>query len=205
MKARAVLFDLDGVLLDSKINMDLAWGEVREQCGVTVPFGDYFAQIGRPFPEILDILGLGAKRAEIEPAFLMASLNHMDRAEFFPGVTEVMASLKAAGVKIALVTSKDAARTSKVLARLLYPFDVVRTPNSLYRGKPAPDHLLSAIAEMQVDPADAVFVGDMPVDEEAARRAGIRYVHAMWGYGEASRPWLRLAGLRNLPSALGIS
>lgn len=204
MNAKAVLFDLDGVLLDSKINMDLAWQEVQAQCGVTVPFADYFAQIGRPFPEILEILGLGAKRAEIEPTFLMASLRHMDRAEFFPGITEMMASLKAAGLKLAIVTSKDTARTSKVLARMLYSFDVVRTPNGLYRGKPAPDHLLAAIAEMQIDPADAVFVGDMPVDEEAARRAGIRYVHALWGYGEASKPWLRLSGLRDLPGCLGI-
>ena len=59
----------------------------------------------------------------------------------------------------------------------------MQTPNSCFRGKPAPDHLLSAIAELNIDPKDALYVGDAEVDAMAALRAGVDYCHANWGYG----------------------
>ena len=58
LSKKAVLFDLDGVLLNSRPNMELAWLDVQDRLGVTVCFGDYFKNIGRPFKDILAILGL---------------------------------------------------------------------------------------------------------------------------------------------------
>jgi phosphoglycolate phosphatase-like HAD superfamily hydrolase len=67
------------------------------------------------------------------------------------------------------------------------------------RGKPAPDHLLMAMAQAGSDPAETVYIGDMAADHEAARRAGIDYAHADWGYGR--RPgdgsWI-LSSMRDL-------
>jgi phosphoglycolate phosphatase len=62
-------------------------------------------------------------------------------------------------------------------------FDCIKTPDGRMRGKPAPDHLLSAMAETGEDPVDTLYVGDMEADHKAAIRAGIDYAHAMWGYG----------------------
>ena len=51
------------------------------------------------------------------------------------------------------------------------------------RGKPAPDQILFCLAMLNVDPQDAVYVGDMQVDCWAAERAGIDFIHAKYGYG----------------------
>jgi phosphoglycolate phosphatase-like HAD superfamily hydrolase len=86
-------------------------------------------------------------------------------------------------VKLGVVTSKDPLRTSAILAMLPIEFVCVETPNAVLRGKPAPDHLLMAIARTNVDPAETVYIGDMDVDHQAAMRAGVDYMHAAWGYG----------------------
>ena len=96
----------------------------------------------------------------------------------------MLAAAAASGVKLGVVTSKDGARTQLVLDRLDVNFTVVMTPEERMRGKPAPDHLLYAMAICNIDPVETIFVGDMESDAEAARRAGIDYAHAEWGYGE---------------------
>jgi phosphoglycolate phosphatase-like HAD superfamily hydrolase len=82
-----------------------------------------------------------------------------------------------------VVTSKPLHRAVPLLGRLGTPFAVVRALGD-GRGKPAPDPLLRAVLELGVDPAQAVYVGDMAVDQEAAERAGMHFVLADWGYGD---------------------
>ena len=61
-----------------------------------------------------------------------------------------------------------------------------KTLNEKLQGKPAPDHLLYAMSELGVSAADTIYVGDMNVDYETAKRAEVDYVHASWGYGVCS-------------------
>ena len=183
MKHKLVLFDLDGVLLDSKPNMARAWQEVRSRLDVKTPFADYFALIGRPFGDIMDRLGLGGRAKEIEGVFHQASLKHMALAQFYDGAERTLRLLAVKGMSLGVVTSKDRSRTDKALAGLNVEFATVRTPVDGYRGKPAPDLLLVAMAQANTDPADMAYVGDMDVDQTAARRAGIKFIHAAWGYG----------------------
>ena len=181
---KAVLFDLDGVLLNSRPNMERAWQDVRDQSGVTVEFEDYFKNIGRPFRDILTILGLQDRADEIESVYSKSSKDNFDLAAFYPFVVESLQKIEDHGIKLGIVTSKDQERTNIVLNRLPVKFSSVQTPNPCFRGKPAPDHLLSAIADLNVDPKDSLFVGDAEVDAMAALRAGVDYCHANWGYGE---------------------
>ncbi|WP_269526205.1 HAD family hydrolase [Coraliomargarita parva] len=182
MTKKLVLFDMDGVLLDSKANMEVAWETVQQATGVTVPFADYFRNIGRPFGDILKIIGVEGDYKEIERIYRVASLEAMNRARLFPGVNRMLQALHSQGCKLGLVTSKDGTRTQVVLSRLQVDFITVQTPDKRYRGKPAPDYLLLAMAESQEDPADTIYIGDMDTDYEAAQRAGIDYLHADWGY-----------------------
>ncbi len=179
-----ILFDLDVVLWDSRDNMAQSWAEVRNQLGVTVAFDDYFRHIGAPFGDIMTQLGLASRAAEIEAVFRVASMAHMDVAKFYSGVESLLEYLEQGGAKLGVITSKDELRTSAILAMLPVTFDVVRTPDAFTRGKPAPDHLLTAMAYAAVDPVDTVYIGDMDSDFEAARRAQIDYAHAAWGYGD---------------------
>ena len=57
-------------------------------------------------------------------------------------------------------------------------------PKDSLRGKPAPDQLLYTIAHLNIDPKDAFFVGDMQSDKDCAERAGVKFIHAKYGFGE---------------------
>ncbi|WP_316959293.1 HAD hydrolase-like protein [Streptomyces sp. TRM68367] len=74
------------------------------------------------------------------------------------------------------------------------PFATIRTPAGAGRAKPAPDPILLALVDLGADPAAAMYVGDMAVDQESAARAGVAYVHAEWGYGQPASPAPEVAG-----------
>lgn len=195
---RLILFDLDGVLLHSQENMRRAWEVVLRETDVDRPFEAYFSLIGRPFKDIMARLGVTGDVAKIEKVYMTASFDFLSQATFFPGVRETLAELRAGGVKLGVVTSKDAPRTRAVLSQLEIDFVTVQSPNNRFRGKPAPDHLLIAMAEAGEDPADSLFVGDMETDHRAACRAGIDYAHASWGYGEPIDGVLSLGAMHEL-------
>jgi HAD superfamily hydrolase (TIGR01509 family) len=181
---KLVLFDIDGVLLDSKTNMEAAWHDVQVQLGIRTGFSEYFQLIGRPFRDIIAMLGLSAQVDEIERVYKHSSAIHIEKVEFYPQAISTLCQLDNSGILIGIVTSKDAYRTKKILNLIpQVDFITIQTPNDKYRGKPSPDHLLVAMAEAHVDPADTVYVGDMDSDAEAANRAGVDYIHAAWGYG----------------------
>lgn len=178
-----VLLDLDGVLVDSRAAMEEAWRAVQRDVGVTTPFAAYFREIGRPFPEIVRRLGLADRGAEIERVYRATALREAPRVPAFPGIPQALDRLARGGVKLGVVTSKAEAQTDWTLAQFDVPFATVQTPETRCPGKPAPYPLLVAVSEAQVELRDAVFVGDMDVDCEAAKNAGMRFLHAGWGYG----------------------
>jgi phosphoglycolate phosphatase len=202
---KAVIFDLDGVLLNSRPNMERAWREVRDRLGVTVDFEDYFENIGRPFRDILDILGLQSQADEIEAIYSQTSKDNFDLAVFYPCVVESLQKIENHGIKLGIVTSKDKDRTRLTLDHLPVKFSNVQTPNSCFRGKPAPDHLLAAMADLNVDPKDSLYIGDAEVDAMAALRAGVDYCHANWGYGKTKLDHVTfLNDIQSLLVVLGI-
>lgn len=206
MRAKTlILFDLDGVIIDSRANMEAAWRAVQKETGSGVPFDDYFAQIGRAFPDILSRIGMADVVKQAETVFRTASMQNLALIDFFPGVAETLQTLQDAGRKMGVVTSKDKLRTNAILALLPVEFVTVQTPHERLRSKPAPDHLLSAMALARTDPADSVYLGDMDSDYEAARRAGIDYLHAGWGYGaRPAKDVPEIASFEALPAALGV-
>lgn len=202
MMKRLVLFDLDGVLLHSRENMRQAWAVVLRETPVRQPFEAYFALIGRPFKDIMACLGITDDVGRIEKIYMTASFDFLAEATFFQGVRESLGELQAMGLKMGIVTSKDLPRTKAILPQLGVEFVTVQCPNNKFRGKPAPDHLLVAMAEAGEDPSDTLFVGDMETDWHAARRAGVDYVHASWGYGQPLAGVPALDSIADLPDFL---
>ncbi|WP_240797367.1 HAD family hydrolase [Streptomyces sp. F001] len=181
-----MLFDLDGVLVNSLPVMRAAWEAVSTQLEVRVPFEAYVEHLGRPFDEILTLLGLGDTEGFAQ-AYQTAAVRFSHLARPFPGVEQALRDIVAAGCRLGVVTSKSVTRARPMVDALGTPFAVLRTPDQ-GRGKPSPDSLLLALVECGTDPADALYVGDMAVDQEAAQRAGLRYAHAAWGYGALTEP-----------------
>lgn len=199
MIKRLILFDVDGVLLDSKDNMRKSWAHVLERTNLKIPFEDYFSRIGRPFRDIMIDLGVSYDLEKIEKIYMTASFDFLEEAMFFPNVKDTLNQLHHSGIKLGIVTSKDKLRTNAVLQQIDTPFVTIQSPSERYRGKPAPDYLMIAMAEAAEDPSDTLYIGDMSTDYEAARRAGIDYVHASWGYGE---PIKLVDSIRNISDLL---
>lgn len=185
-----MLLDLDGVLIDSLPVMRSAWEVLEAERGVRVPFEAYAQHLGRPFADIMTLLGLDDTEGLAE-AYEAASIRFSHLARPFPGVEEALRDIVATGCRLGVVTSKSSARAVPMLNRLRSAFSVLRTPDH-GRGKPSPDTLLLALVDTRTDPANALYVGDMAVDQEAARRAGVPYAHAGWGYGSPTEPLPRV-------------
>jgi phosphoglycolate phosphatase len=182
-KYKLILFDLDGVLIDSKRNMKLSWSAVEATFELNVPFEDYFKLIGRPFNDIMTELGLSGQAEKIKSVYDVASSCRVDLIDTYENCLDVVETIKKMGLRIGVVTSKDKTRTLEIIKRFNLLFDVVECPEAKGRGKPNPDPLFRAMLKCQRDPSETLYIGDMDVDMEAARRAGIDYIHVDWGYG----------------------
>ena len=93
MNKKLVLFDLDGVLVDSKHNMMLSWNIVREKHNIDVKFKDYFENIGRPFSDILDILNIKENQNDIAQTYNEVSKQMIGKASFYEGTKSVLNQL----------------------------------------------------------------------------------------------------------------
>ena len=180
---KAYIFDLDGVLIDSKHMMEQSWNICELEHKLTQPFEEYFKHIGMPFRDILKVIGIEDNHDAIKHTYDKASIELMEYClEFYPGVEDTLRELKK-NAKLGVVTSKTAERTRLILDKLDIEFDYVVSPKTGLRGKPAPDQIMFCLAMLNVDPQDAVYVGDMQVDYWASERAGIDFIHATYGYG----------------------
>ena len=180
---KLIMFDLDGVLIDSLPNMKQSWEKTCEIHDISVPFSEYEKRIGRPFRDIIEDLGI-EYTSSIKDTYDKSSLELLDQIEIFEGVHELLVALTVIKKrKIAICTSKDIDRTKKILQRIA-TFDYVCSPKQGLRGKPSPDQLLYTCAFCNVDPSDTLYIGDMDVDRQAAERAGIYFVCASYGYGD---------------------
>lgn len=182
-KYKLVLFDLDGVLIDSKRNMELSWSAVQAVFELNIPFENYFKLIGRPFNDIMVELKLNDMAERIKRVYDVSSSSRIDLIDIYDDCLEVVKKIKRMGLRIGVVTSKDETRTLEIIKRLDILFDVIECPDGKGRGKPSPDPLLRAMLKSQRDPSETVYIGDMDVDMECAKRAGVYYIHAEWGYG----------------------
>jgi HAD superfamily hydrolase (TIGR01509 family) len=185
MPVSLVIFDLDGVLIDSRDNMAAAWAHARETFALKPTFEDYFAVIGAPFTDILTTLGITEQHEGITQAFASASKGNAHLIRKYEGVDAMLETLHHGGYRRAIVTSKDAERTRLFVDRFGISVEAVQAPAPGLRGKPHPDQLLAVADRLERDPADAVYIGDMAPDRLAAAAAGMGYIHAAWGYGGA--------------------
>ena len=89
-KKKLVLFDLDGVLIDSKSNMRQTWELVSDEFGLTVSFESYFANIGRPFRDILSIIGVNEHQFDIEKRYNKLSYETIAQVKIFSGAQKYL-------------------------------------------------------------------------------------------------------------------
>jgi phosphoglycolate phosphatase len=182
MKYQAIVFDLDGVLIDSKECMRRCWLSVKQKINSDITFETYFQHIGKPFKNILFEIGVPeSKWSEAETVYFETQVTFSNIIKPFEGVDYMLNELSKSYV-LGVVTSKSSKTTGIILKQFGWKFSSVVTPENCGRGKPYPDPLLYFSAFEQIEPSRCVYIGDMTVDRDAAEGAGFDFVRAEWGY-----------------------
>lgn len=185
-QAIAVLFDLDGTLLDSEAVATAAFIEAYERAGGhgQAPSSEFLSLAGHPFPEICQLLDLPEGMDQL---FVEEARRRSGDLRLFPWVTSLIEELRARDVHLGIVTGKDRARTNDALkvTGLDKYVEAVVTPDDGIPGKPDAAPVLEAARKLEAHPA--VFVGDSPVDVLAGRAAGVLTIACTWGAASAGR------------------
>ncbi|MEV0610987.1 HAD-IA family hydrolase [Polymorphospora rubra] len=179
---RAVLLDLDGVLVDSiEVAREAFTRAYAEVVGDgPAPVDEYCRYPGHHLPDVLRMMGLPAAMAE---PFVRESHRLAHRVSPVPGVPELLGTLRRRGARLAVATGRSGVRARTLLDRLglLASFDHVIGADEVARPKPAPDIVLRALSLLRVAPGEAVLVGDAASDIASARGAGVTAAAALWG------------------------
>jgi phosphoglycolate phosphatase len=196
MTPRAVLFDLDGTLLDSAPDLAAAANAMLAELGLPprdpVVIATY---IGKGIPKLVERTLTGSLDAAADPALFARALPIYEhhyavesgrRSVPFPGVAEGLRALHDAGLPLACITNKAERFTVDLLKRTGLDgfFGVVVCGDTVARKKPDPEPVLAACARLGVRPGDALMIGDSANDVQAARAAGCPVWCVPYGYNE---------------------
>lgn len=193
-----VMFDLDGTLIETAPEIADATNDTLTQFGLAqVTQQQVNDWIGHGTQTLL-VQALAASRqtsqaavrqaddfAAISAAFVVHYGQRCGtRSHLYPHVREVLHTLKAQGVKLAVVTNKEDRYTQVVLDahRLVSLFDRVISGDTLPTKKPDPAGIAACLAQFSVDRARALFVGDSSIDVATARNAGVAVWALPYGY-----------------------
>ena len=191
---KAVIFDLDGTLIDSL-------PDILEQVNITL---EKFSSPPRSYDEIRQFIGNGA-RSLIKESFGDITEDELDerlafynekytksgspKTKLFDGVKELLLTLKERGYKLAILTNKPQKTTDEVYQKYLSfaNFDMVVGQSSSVKCKPDKTATLNILEKLNVKKENAFFIGDGETDVLTSINAGIKNVSVLWGYRDKNQ------------------
>jgi phosphoglycolate phosphatase len=192
-KVRAIIFDLDGTLIDSKLDLvnsvnAMLHATHREEMPIEVVAG----YIGHGAPRLIASV-LGEETTENErAAALNIFLEHyekhnLDATRAYPGVEEALVLLK--GSPMAVLTNKPTAASLQILEGLGLAkyFHGIYGGDSFEKKKPDPSGAQFILRELGAAAGESAMVGDSDVDVQTARNAGMRAIAVRYGFGKYDR------------------
>jgi phosphoglycolate phosphatase len=191
MPFRAIIFDLDGTLLDTLEDIANAANHVLLARGFPPhPNRDYRTLIGDGVVQLIARALPEAHRDEATVRVCVSAYTQEyartwnAQTKPYPGVAEMLDALTARGLKRAVLSNKPDHFTQQCVAELLAPwaFDAVLGASDRFPRKPDPASALEIARQLGVPPAQCVYLGDSGVDMQTARAAGMFAVGALWGF-----------------------
>ncbi len=207
---KLVIFDLDGTLVDAYPALIASVAYTVKRLGYPVPSATRIRRaVGRGqrflFKPFIDGKDLGRALRIFKPHHHRALLRGV---RWLPHARRVLNTLKRRGALLAIASNRPAPFTRQILRvlRAGHYFDAVRCADQVRRGKPHPQMLHDIRRRFGLSRADTVYVGDMPIDIDAGRRAGLTTIGVATGSStlkelKAARPTVIIKDLPDLLTA----
>ena len=191
--SKLIIFDLDGVIVDTAKYHFLAWKRLAMELGVALTLEDNEKLKGVGRLESLNIiLSMGQielsneekeQLAQKKNSWFVEYIQAMKEEEIFPGAKNLFQELRIQQIKVGLASSSKNAKTVLKLLNIENEFEVVVDGNMISQSKPDPEIFLKAAALLKVSPEECIVVEDAEAGVEAAKSAGMKCV----GIGKAQQ------------------
>lgn len=179
-KIALIIYDLDGVLIDSNDAICESFNRVLENIGEKrLPDSKIRDMIGKPITEMFRLV-LPTDRKYLteyctESYRAIYENLALESTKLLPGVTETLSIFRRAGLKQSLATTKQSAIAESILHHLAIRefFDLVLGADSVEQPKPSPEIIRKTLNELNVDREEAIYVEDTVIGIEAGKKAGV--------------------------------
>ncbi len=193
-KLKAVIFDMDGTLVDSRFDIAFALNEAFSRMGLSEHSEEEILRNIGPGPrEMIGPLLPEGEKDRVEECFHLFNeiyFEHcLDRTHFYPGVRDTIEALAQAGVRMGVVSNKLAKFSNRILEGLgvRKRFQAVIGPEDVKNSKPDPEMIYLALGRMRVRVDQAMLVGDSIHDIRAGKAASILTLVVTYGYDSRER------------------
>lgn len=204
MKVVAIIFDVDGVLLDSNKMLAEIHTKAAKLLGIRIPKDyEYSVLWGRPFKDLVkrvwpdvdvELMGKTCRKVIDNEKIVFPPMKN---------AIKTLKKLKNMGFKLSIVTGRSRGTTIEFLVKAGFDvkfFDAIVTCDDTKNHKPHPDPILHVCKLLKVKPNEVIYVGDSLVDFEASRKANVRFVGVL--SGDLREEELRKNGVENVISSV---
>ncbi len=186
---KAVLFDLDGTLINSLPDISACMNEALKMHGLPVhPIGAYCYFTGDGASNLTH-RAIGPEHQDLFDAVYadyraLYAVHCNDTSYVYDGIPELLDALHRAGMRLVVLSNKDDSDVASVIAHYLpgAPFELLRGRLPGIPIKPDPAAALSIAKEMGLTPEDFWYLGDTPTDCKTCQNAGMHLIAAGWGF-----------------------
>ena len=195
---KAIIFDLDGTLLDTSKDIGYVLNQTLEEFGLPlIDIDEVKKMVGGGSENLIRkaIKNAPVEFEKIHAAFVAKyAQNDNDLTSLYEKEDEVLKKFADSGIKLCLLTNKPHAATMAVFEKFLseFGFCEVLGQTEYYRVKPDPSSTFAILKKSGIECSECVFVGDGETDCLTAKNVGMRCISVLWGY--RSREELALAG-----------
>ena len=195
MKKKLIIFDLDGVLIDSISNMRIALRMTALSMNIKLNFNLYKKYLGLPFEKIINKIGIKKDVKKIKSYYSYFSKKNLAKIEIKKEHLKQLKYLKKK-YDFAVFTSKDRIRTKIILKKYKF-FNFVITSDDVKKGKPYPEGILKILKKNKTKKEECIYIGDSIYDYKTAKNSGVNYFHANWGYEKNLKKMYKIKKISN--------
>src|SRR4028119_1288502 len=186
---KAIIFDIDGTLVDSVDLHARAWQEAFRKFGREVEFEKVRHQIGKGGDQLMPVFFSAAELERFGEELEkhrgeLYKRDYLSQVRAFPQVRELFERIRRDGLRIALASSakRDELKTYKEIARITDLVEEETSADDAEKSKPHPDIFEAALAALgDVSSAEAIVIGDTPYDAQAAGKINLRTIGVLCG------------------------